>query len=56
MKGGLPERINDYSLAEVNELKIYIPKDLTFTDEFVKIIDFKKRNGMVDVGVSNVKE
>ena len=55
MKGGLPERIGDYSVTEVNGLAIYVPKNMSFTDDVAKIVDFKKRNGMVDVGVSNVK-
>jgi hypothetical protein len=55
VKGGLPEKIDDYSITEVNELKIYVPNSMSFTDDVIKIVDFTKRNGMVDVGVSNVK-
>jgi hypothetical protein len=56
VKGGLPEKIDDYSINEVDELKVYIPKSMSFADDVVKIVDFTKRNGMADVGVSNVKE
>jgi len=56
VKGGLPARVDDYSFTEVNELKIYVPKSMSFTDDVAKIVDFKKRNGITDVGVSNVKE
>ena len=56
MKGGLPGKIDDYSIVNVNEFEIYIPKTMSFNEEVVKIVDFKRKNGMVGVGVSNVNE
>jgi len=55
VKGGLPEVTEDYSIVEMGELKIYVPNSMSFTDDIVRIVDFKKRNGLTDVGVSNVK-
>ena len=54
MKGGIPEKTEDYSIVEIREFKIYVPDSMSFTDDVVKIVDFKKRNGITDVGVSNV--
>ena len=48
--GGLPEKIEEYSVVEVNSLKVYVPNS-TPTDEVVKIVDFTRRNGRVSVGV-----
>ena len=56
LKGGTPEGIDDYYTADINQLRIYVPKKLSFNDEAVKIVDFVKRNGMPVVGVSNIKE
>jgi len=56
LEGGIPEVIDNYYTTEVNQLKIYVPKSLSFDDEAVKIVDFVKRNGMPVVGVSNIKE
>ena len=56
LKGGKPEKVDDYNTAEINQLMIYVPKNLSFMDEAVKIIDFVKRDGTPVVGVSNIKE
>ena len=48
--GGLPENIEEYSVVEVKDLKVYVPKN-TSTEEVVKIVDFTRRNGRVSVGV-----
>jgi hypothetical protein len=55
VKGGLPEKTDDYSVVEIRDLKIYVPDSMSFTDDVAKIVDFTKRNGMTDVGVPNVK-
>lgn len=55
MEGGLPGAIDSFSVTELNDLKIYIPNNMSFADDVVRIVDFKKRNGMNSVGVSNVR-
>ena len=56
MKGGIPEKVEDYSVVELKEYRIYVPNGMSFADDIAKIVDFKKRNGITDVGVSNVKD
>jgi len=55
VKGGLPENIDKYSVVEVNELKVYVPKDIS-NEEVVKIVDFSRKNGMISVGVRKENE
>jgi hypothetical protein len=55
VKGGIPVKVDDYSLVEVKDLKVYVPKSASFDDGVVRIVDFVKRNGLTDVGVPNLK-
>ena len=51
MRSGLPERIEEYTVVELDGLKVYVPKSASFTEEVVNIVDFTRRNGRVSVGV-----
>jgi hypothetical protein len=48
--GGLPEKIEEFSVVEVKDLKVYVHNS-TSTEEVVKIVDFTRRNGRISVGV-----
>jgi hypothetical protein len=53
VKGGLPEKTEDYSIVEVKELKVYVPNTISYSGDSLKIVDFRKRNGTTDIGVLN---
>ncbi|MDR1379121.1 MAG: hypothetical protein LBJ36_08730 [Synergistaceae bacterium] len=53
VRNGIPEGPENYDVVETGELRVHVPKDMSFLDDLPKIVVFPRRTGNRDVGVSN---
>jgi hypothetical protein len=56
VRNGTPEGPENYDVVETGELRVFVPKDMSFADDLPKIVVFPRRTGNRDVGVANVTE
>ncbi|MDR2137162.1 MAG: hypothetical protein LBO68_02625 [Synergistaceae bacterium] len=53
VRNGAPADAENYEAVETGELRVHVPKDMSFADDLPKIVVFPRRTGNLDVGVSN---
>jgi hypothetical protein len=54
VRNGAPTDAGNYDVVETVELRVHVPKDMSFADDLPKIVVFPRRTGNLDVGVPNV--
>ena len=53
VRNGAPGEVADYDLVEAGELRVYVPKFMSFKGDIPKIVTFPRRTGFRDVGTPN---
>jgi hypothetical protein len=53
VRNGMPAEPENYDVVETEELRVHVPKDMSFADDLPKIVVFPRRTGNFDVGVPN---
>ena len=55
VRNGKPEGETGYDVVETGELRVYVPRSMSFEDDTPRIVIFPRRTGQRSVGVPNTK-
>ena len=55
VRNGLPQG-GAYDAVDTEQVRVHVPKDMSFTDDIPKIVVFPRKNGRYDVGVPNTMD
>ena len=55
VRNGKPEEEAGYDVVEAGELRVHVPRSMSFEDDIPRIVIFPRRTGRRDAGVSNAQ-